>query len=63
MTDFNYFVKLVSEMRKAQKCYFSTKHFSALYEAKKLEKQTDQALQYFLNEQETLFEKQNTKQQ
>lgn len=47
--------RLVNEMRQAQKTYFRTKSASALDEAKRLEKQVDDACREVLNRQQQMF--------
>ena len=43
--DYKEFVDLVGELRQAQRKYFNTRSYSDLAEAKKLEKQVDDALE------------------
>lgn len=52
----NEFVKLVYEMRKAQKEYFKTRDKSVLSKSKELERKVDSFLaQQVINQQTTLF--------
>ena len=49
------FVKLVYEMRKAQKEYFRTRSKEVLQQSKQLEKRVDEYLRDKENNQQTLF--------
>lgn len=51
----NEFVKLVYEMRKAQKEYFRTRSKEVLQQSKQLERRVDEYLRDKENNQQTLF--------
>lgn len=48
-------IKLVEEMRNAQKEYFRTRNYGVLIRSKQLESQVDKKLQELKNQQTTLF--------
>lgn len=45
-------IKLVAEMRNAQRAYFRTRDFLALQKSKSLEKQVDAEVAIYLNKQD-----------
>lgn len=52
----NQFLKLVKDLRKAQKKYFQTRNFNDLKKAKQLEKEVDEMIVKLENPQRNLFQ-------